>query len=439
MQRNTACKDFAAAVSQGIFLSDSPFFPANIPITRSADLQSPRPQFLIPRSDSHPAAPMPIRTPQRACEVAWFAALCSDDYEYLGVPDGSLRSSFSHCSHIVETADRCGYDNILLPSGWIAGQDVLTFAAAMAVRTQQINQLTAIRMGEVWPPMLARAIATLDHISAGRLCINIISSDLPGLKEDNETRYQRSSEIIAILKALWKHPGGTFEWSGRFHNFTLPTAEPAQTYQQNGGPLLYFGGISPAAQKLCAEHCDVFLMWPDTEARLAANIESLTRQAAAHERTIDFGLRIHVIVRETESDARKAADRLISKLDPERGREIRNRSQDSQSAGVRRQDELREASGGNLYIEPHLWSGIGLARSGCASALVGNPEQILDCLNRYIDMGFRAFILSGYPHLDECQLFARYVLPNLPRIRLNEYQLRRTPSPVTPLTCGPRN
>lgn len=381
---------------------------------------------------------MPIRTTERACEVAWFSALCSDDYEYLGIPDGSLRSSFQHCSRIVETADSLGYDNILLPSGWIAGQDVLTFASAMAMRTQQINQLTAIRMGEVWPPMLARAIATLDHMSAGRLCINIISSDLPGVKEDNDTRYHRSSEIIHILKALWNHTAGPFEWSGRFYQFNLPTSEPAKTWQQNGGPLLYFGGISPAAQKLCAEHCDVFLMWPETEARLADSIHSLTQQAEECERTIDFGLRIHVIVRETEFEARKAADRLISRLDPERGLEIRNRSQDSQSAGVRRQDELRASAGGSLYLEPHLWSGIGLARSGCASALVGDPEQILACINRYIDMGFRAFIFSGYPHLDECRLFADYVLPRLPRIRLNEHQQRRIANPVTPLTTAPR-
>ncbi|MEY3172391.1 MAG: Methanesulfonate monooxygenase [Planctomycetota bacterium] len=380
-----------------------------------------------------------IRTTQRCAEIAWFSALCSDDYRYLGIPDDNLRSSFAHCSSIVQAADELGYDNILLPSGWIAGQDVLTFAAAMAMRTRQINQLTAIRMGEVWPPMLARAISTLDHMSEGRLGINIISSDLPGRRDSGDDRYARSGEIIRILQGLWQHTGGPFEWSGRFYQFSLPTTEPAQTFQQNGGPLLYFGGISPAAQDLCAKHCDVFLMWPETEPQLAATMQSLSRQAAAHGRTIDFGLRIHMIVRETEAEARAAADRLISRLDPERGREIRNRSQDSSSAGVRRQDELRAAAGGSLYLEPHLWSGIGLARSGCGSALVGDPDQILNCLNRYLDMGMRAFIFSGYPHLEECRLFARYILPRLPRARLNELQFRRVPNPVTPLTTAPRN
>jgi alkanesulfonate monooxygenase len=379
---------------------------------------------------------LPIRTPDRQCEVAWFSALCSDDYEFLGVPDGALRSSYEHCGDIVRKADAHGFQNILLPSGWIAGQDALTFAAALAPQTQQINQLVALRMGEVWPPMLARAIATVDHIAKGRLCINIISSDMPGLKESNETRYARASEIIQILQGLWR-TDGPFEWLGDFYQISLPNTEPAKPYQQNGGPLLYFGGISPAAQELCAKHCDVFLMWPETEDRIAATMQGMAEKAAAHGRTIDFGFRGHVIVRETEAEARAAADRLISRLTPEKGAEIKGRSQDSQSYGVQRQDELR-AQARDLYIEDHLWSGIGLARSGCGSAIVGDPDQVLAKLNRYMDLGIRAFILSGYPHLDECDLFAKYVLPKLPTCRLNEVQKRRVADPVTPLTTAER-
>jgi alkanesulfonate monooxygenase len=377
-----------------------------------------------------------IRSPERRCEVAWFSALCSDDYEFLGVPDGSLRSNYEHCRKIVRKADTNGYQNILLPSGWIAGQDALAFTAVMAAQTKQINQLVALRMGEVWPPMLARAIATVDHIAKGRLCINVISSDMPGLKESNDVRYARASEIIRILQGLWANDGA-FEWKGEFYNFSLPTTEPAKPYQQNGGPLLYFGGISHAAQDLCAKHCDVFLMWPETEGRIADTMRAISNKAASYGRRVDFGFRTHVIVRETEPKARAAADRLISKLDPAKGAEIKARSQDNRSYGVRRQDELRARSK-DLYIEPHLWSGIGLARSGCGSAIVGDPDQVLAKLNRYMDMGIRAFILSGYPHLDECDLFARYVLPRLPTCRLNEMQCRLVKGPVTPLTTGPR-
>lgn len=383
-----------------------------------------------------PASGIRIRTAARAVEVAWFSALCSDDYEYLGVPDGRLRSCFEHCSGIVRRADELGYQNILLPSGWIAGQDPLTFAAAMAVSTQQINQLVALRMGEVWPPMLARAIATVDHMARGRLTLNIISSDMPGLRESNEDRYERASEIIQILQRLWTTDA--LEWHGRFYNFSLSSTEPAKTYQQNGGPLLYFGGISPAAQELCAKHCDVFLMWPETLPQLTETMRTMTTLAAQHQRVIDFGLRIHVIVRETEAEARAAAQRLVSKLDDTIGAEIKHRSQDSRSAGVLRQDALRAQADSEGFIEEFIWSGIGRARSGCASAIVGNPEQVLAKLNEYIDLGMRAFILSGYPHLAECDLFAQDVLPRLPTCRLNVAQQRLVVDPVTPLTTGPR-
>ncbi|MEQ1748477.1 MAG: LLM class flavin-dependent oxidoreductase [Prosthecobacter sp.] len=380
--------------------------------------------------------PPTIRTPSRQCEVAWFSALCSDDYEFLGVPDGALRSSYEHCGDIVRKADANGYQNILLPSGWIAGQDALAFAAALAPQTQQINQLVALRMGEVWPPMLARALATVDHIAKGRLCINIISSDMPGMKESNEVRYERASEIIQILQGMWTTEG-PYEFHGKHYTISLPTTEPAKPYQQNGGPLMYFGGISPAAQELCAKHCDVFLMWPETEDRIEETMRVMSEKAAAHGRKIDFGFRSHVIVRETEAEARAAADHLISKLDAAKGAEIKARSQDSKSFGVQRQDELR-AQATDLYIEDHLWSGVGLARSGCGSAIVGDPDQVLAKLNRYMDMGIRAFVLSGYPHLDECDLFAKHVLPKLPACRLNEVQGRLVKNPVTPLTTAPR-
>jgi alkanesulfonate monooxygenase len=377
-----------------------------------------------------------IRTPERAAEVAWFSALCSDDYEFLGVPDGRLRSSYEHCGSLVRRADELGYQNVLLPSGWIAGQDALAFAAAMAPQVKQINQLVALRMGEVWPPMLARAIATVDHIAKGRLAINIISSDLPGLRESNEDRYERSSEIIQILQTMWRQD--SIDWKGRFYNFALPSTEPAKPYQQNGGPLLYFGGISPLAQELCAKHCDVFLMWPETEPQLLETMRGMSALAQKHGRLVDFGLRIHVIVRETEAEAREAARRLMSRLDADKGEEIKNRSQDSKSAGVLRQDALRTQADDEGFIEEHVWSGIGRARSGCGSAIVGDPDQVVAKLNRYMDLGMRAFILSGYPHHEECDLFAKYVLPRLPQVRLNVQQRRLVPDPMTPLTTGVR-
>ena len=385
---------------------------------------------------SSPLPPPPIRTPEPRVEVAWFSALCSDDYEFLGVPDGRLRSSFAHCSEIVHRADELGYQNILMPSGWACGQETLPFSAATALQTRQINHLVAVRMGEIHPPMLARHLATIDHLLEGRLTVNIISSDLPGLREESEVRYARSREVIEILKRCWNET--ELHVRGRFYQLDLSTTAPAKPYQQNGGPLLYFGGISPHALQLCAEHCDVYLMWPETEERLSETMHLVAEKAAAYGRTLDFGLRIHVIVRETESEARAAAQRLISRLDAAKGAEIRARSQDAQSAGVLRQDELRAQSQDD-YIEERIWSGIGRARSGCASAIVGDPDQVVAKLQRYIAMGMRAFILSGYPHLEECELFAKHVLPRLATCKLNELQGRKPlTTPATPLTTAPR-
>ncbi len=377
-----------------------------------------------------------IRTPSTTVEVAWFSAICSDDYAYLGVPDGALRSSFAHCSRIVTTADRLGYQNILLPSSFQVGQEPFVFAGATAVLTKQINHLLAIRMGEIHPPMLARHIATLDHLLEGRLTLNVISSDLPGQTESNEDRYQRSDEVIQILKQAWTR--GRIDFSGRFYRLQIPTTDPVKPYQQNGGPLLYFGGISEPAKDLCARHCDVFLMWPETEERLGGTIRELSQRAAAYGRKIDFGLRIHMIVRETEAEARAYATRLVSRLDAAKGLEIKARAQDSQSAGVLRQDELRAHSKDD-YIEDLVWSGIGRARSGCGSALVGDPDQIVAKIERYIALGFRAFIFSGYPHEQECEYFARLVLPRLKTGKLAVAQ-QRVPAatPVTPLTTAPR-
>jgi alkanesulfonate monooxygenase len=382
---------------------------------------------------TQPIQPVPVRTPERVCEVAWFDDLCGGDTAFLGVLDPARRSSYAHCRDILLTADRLGYQNILLPTSYVVGQEVLPFAAAIAPETRNISLLTAIRTGEIHPPMLARHLATLDHLLRGRLTVNIINSELPGVRESPEVRYQRCSEIIEILQQAWTRD--RIEFKGELYEFDLP-ADPVKPYQQNGGPLLYFGGIAPGSREVCAKYCDVFLMWPEPEEAIYETMQDLSERAARHGRVIDFGFRAHVIVRETEAEARAYAQRLLSRLDPERGLALKNRTQDAQSAGVLRQDELRARSTDD-YLEPHLWGGIGRARSGAGAAIVGDPDQVLDKLNRYLDLGIRSFILSGYPLREECELFARYVLPKLPNVKLSTQQ-GRTPAeePVTPLTTG---
>ena len=381
---------------------------------------------------------MIIKDPRQidGAEISWFAPLCDGDDDFLGNRNPDYKSSWENTSKIVKTADALGYRNVLCPSSYQVGQDTLAFVAGMAPLTEQINLLAAIRCGEVHPPMLARSIATLDHMLKGRLTINIISSDLPGTTLASTERYARSREVIEILKQAWTQD--EIDFQGKYYHYKLPIA-PIKPYQQNGGPLLYFGGYSPAGVDLCAEHCDVYLMWPETEEKLQGLMENMTKKAAAYNRTVQFGLRVHVIVRETEAEARDYADALLSKLNLDLGNDIRNRAQDAASLGVARQSQLREQADESYYVEPNLWTGIGLARSGCGAALVGDPDQIVAKLQRYMDMGIRSFILSGYPHQQECELFAKLVLPRLKTVSLPEVfgRIPKT-TPNTPLGNGKR-
>ena len=343
------------------------------------------------------------------CEVAWFGALCDDDYEFLGVSDPKLRSSYAHCRTIALAAEELGFDNLLLPSGYALGIDSIAFGAGIAPQLNRMRLLAAIRCGEMWPPQLARQLATLDRMLGGRLTVNIISSDLPGETLASTPRYARTVEVMQVLRALLD--GGSVDHQGEHYRFRL---DPPRVGTVSGRcPPFYFGGLSPDAREAAAKCADVFLMWPDRMEVVAELIADMRARATAHGRALKFGYRVHVVVRETQADARAAADRLLFKLDAKEGEAIRARSLDSASVGVTRQAELREAAGGDGYVEDNLWTGIGRARSGCGAAIVGDPDQVLAKLNAYRALGMDAFILSGYPHAAEADLFARHVLPRL--------------------------
>ena len=345
-------------------------------------------------------------------EVSWFSALCDDDYRFLGVEDSSLKASWPHCRDIALTAEKNGFDNILLPSGYTLGMDSISFAGGIAPLLEQMRLLVAVRCGEMWVPQLARQLATLDQMLGGRLTINIISSDMPGQTMDGGPRYQRTRETMQALRALLN--GEALNMQGDHIQLEL---EPPRMRTVSGQcPPFYFGGLSPPARDVAAAEADVFLMWPDTMDQVKAILDDMRQRAASYQRQLKFGYRAHVIVRETEAEARAAADTLISKLDDGVGDDIRNRSLDSASVGVRRQAEMRDAAnaaGTGDYVEDNLWTGVGRARSGCGAAIVGDPDQVLAKLNAYRDLGIEAFILSGYPHQEECDLFGKYVLPRL--------------------------
>lgn len=372
-----------------------------------------------------------------AAEVSWFAPICSDDYQLLGVPQGDLRSNWENTSDIALTADNLGFRNILCPSSYQVGQDTLTFASALAPQTKNINLLAAIRCGELHPAMLARTVATLDHILEGRLTLNVISSNFPGEDDPSPYRYRRSREVVEILKQAWTQDEINYE--GEIYNLKGLSTDPVRPYQQNGGPLLYFGGYSPDALELCGQHCDVYLMWPENEDNLADRMKAVNKVAENHNRKLDYGLRVHMIVRDTEAEAHEYAEYLVSELEEEKGDAIRNRALDAKTLGVALQAEQRKMATPDGYSEPNLWTGVGRARSGCGAALVGSVDQVLSKIENYQKMGMRSFIFSGYPHKTECEIVGNKILPQLKTCSLPEvYGRRPSSTPNTPLGLGER-
>ncbi len=343
------------------------------------------------------------------CEISWFCPLCDEDYEFLGVADPALRSSWAHCRGIALGAEEAGFDNLLLPSDYAKGIDSVAFAAGISPLLRRMQLLVAVRLGEMWPPQLARQLATIDELLGGRLTINIISSDLPGAKLESEPRYRRTLEIMGILRDLLN--GKEVDFSGEF--FQLKLDPPRVCPPAGGCPPFYFGGLSQAARDVAARAADVFLMWPDTMPEVKAIVADLRARAASYGRELRFGYRAHVIVRATEAEARAAARRLTSRLDLETGRQITEQSLHPTSTGQLRQGELREIADDEGFAEEFLWTGIGRARSGAGAAIVGDPDQVLAKLRGYQEIGMEAFILSGYPHAAEGDLFARHVLPQL--------------------------
>jgi len=342
---------------------------------------------------------------EQPLEISWFAPSCWGDTARLGVADPTRAATFAYNRKVIELVDRLGFRNVLIPSSFVPGMDPWTLASALAPSTTATRLLPAVRVGEFDPPMFARAAKSLQQVLGGRLTVNIISSELAGETLGSVERYQRTAEAMALLKAFWSEDHVHHE--GEWWTYDLPTTAT----RTRTPPPLYFGGTSEPAREAAAQHADVYLMWIETVASTAALVADLQERAARHGRTLRFGLRTHVIVRETEGAARTAAAELVSELDPDIGRRLKESSHDHASEGVRRQDALRGAAGDDGFVEEALWTGIGVARSGVGAAITGSPDQVETKLRAYAGLGIESFILSGYPLDDEAERVAELVLP----------------------------
>jgi len=356
---------------------------------------------------------MTLPTPQKI-KVLWFLPTHGDS-RYLGTADGGRAVNLPYLRQIAQAADSLGYYGVLLPTGRSC-EDSWVVAAALASQTEKLRFLVAVRPGLQSPALAARMTATLDRLSGGRLLINVVTGGDPvenagdGIHLDHAERYEVTREFLDIYKALLA--GETVNYESR--HFRITDGKLLFTPLQENGPQLYFGGSSDAANEVAAKQVHKYLTWGEPPAQVREKIESVRRLAEAEGREVSFGIRLHVIVRDTEAEAWAAADRLISKLDDQTIAKAQETFARMDSVGQRRMAELHGGRRDRLVISPNLWAGVGLVRGGAGTALVGDAETVAERIDEYRRIGIDTFILSGYPHLEEAYSFGERVLPLLP-------------------------
>ena len=347
-------------------------------------------------------------------EIFWFLPT-SGDTRYLGKSNSGRAPTMDYLNQIAVATDQLGYDGVLIPTG-SGCLDPWAVAASAIQHTQRLKFLVALRTSLGSPTALARAAATLDQASKGRLLLNVVpGGDAAELAADgvflkHDERYEAAAEFLAIWKDLLT--GKTVDFHGKHHR-----VEGARSYfppVQQPHPPLFFGGSSDAAHDLAAEHVDVYLSWGEPPAAVGEKIADVRRRAEALGRTVRFGVRLHVIVRETTEEAWGDADRLIRNVDDETIATIQRRYASMDSVGQQRMAALHGGRRDQLEVSPNLWAGVGLVRGGAGTALVGDPLIVAERLKEYADLGVDHFVLSGYPHLEEAHRFAELVFPLLP-------------------------
>lgn len=355
-----------------------------------------------------------LPAPAAAADVLWFLPTHGDG-RYLGSEIGARHVSLGYLTQIAQAADDLGYFGVLLPTGRSC-EDSWVIASAMTPLTRRLRFLVAVRPGMTEPAYAARMAATLDRISGGRLLINVVTGGDPvelkgdGVFLEHDARYEATDEFLTVWRRLLAGEEVTF--SGK--HLAIEGGKLLYPPIQAPHPPLYFGGSSAAGNKVAAEHVDVYLTWGEPPAAVAEKIAHAKALAAAQGRTLSFGIRLHVIVRETSAAAWQAADELISKVDDETIATAQKAFSRFDSVGQRRMAELHGGRRDKLEIAPNLWAGVGLVRGGAGTALVGDPDEVAARMKEYMAIGIDRFILSGYPHLEECYRFAELVFPKLP-------------------------
>jgi len=350
-------------------------------------------------------------------DIFWFIPTHGDS-RYLGTSQGARAVDADYLRQVAVAADTLGYDGVLLPTGRSC-EDAWVVASSLIPVTKQLKFLVAVRPGLSTPGLAVRMASTFDRLSNGRLLVNVVTGgdqqelEADGVFADHAQRYEISDEFLRVWRAALAGEGGEEGYNFEGKHITVKGARTLYPPVQKPYPPLYFGGSSEAAHELAAEQVDVYLTWGEPPAAVAEKIADVRARAEKHGRKIRFGIRLHVIVRETNEEAWAAADKLISHLSDDVIAKAQAAFGKMDSVGQRRMAALHGGRRDKLEVSPNLWAGVGLVRGGAGTALVGDPETVVARIREYEALGIESFIFSGYPHLEESYRFAELVFPLL--------------------------
>jgi alkanesulfonate monooxygenase len=356
-------------------------------------------------------------------QIFWFLPTHGDS-RYLGTSEGARPIDLAYLQQIAGAADNLGYEGVLIPTGRSC-EDPWVIASSLIGATRNLKFLVAVRPGLHQPSLAARMAATFDRLSGGRLLVNLVTGgdqtelEGDGVYLDHASRYEQSAEFIRIWREIIarSHDGQSFDYDGK--HLSVKGAKLLYPPVQKPYPPVWFGGSSAAAHDLAAEQVDAYLTWGEPPAEVAKKIADVRARAERKGRKVEFGIRLHVIVRETEDAAWKAAEELISRVDDDTVVRAQAAFARMDSEGQRRMAALHAGgarrSRADLEISPNLWAGVGLVRGGAGTALVGDARTVAARIEEYAALGLDKFILSGYPHLEEAYRFAELVFPLLSR------------------------
>ncbi len=354
-----------------------------------------------------------MSTADDAIRPFWFIPAHGDG-RWLGSEEGARSTDFDYLSQVGQAADRLGFEGVLIPTGRTC-EDSWVLASALAPLTRRLKFLVAVRPGVTSPLFAARQAATLDRISGGRLLVNVVaggSADelaADGVFLSHDDRYALADEYLTVWRRLMA--GEKVDFDGK--HVKLAKGELLFPPMREGGPPLYLGGSSEAANQVTADHIDYQLTWGEPPAAVAEKIAAVRAAADARGRTVRFGIRLHVIVRETEAAAWDEADRLISRLSDDVIAKAQANLAKSESVGQQRMSALHGGRRDQLMVYPNVWAGVGLVRGGAGTALVGSAENVAARMREYRALGVETFIMSGYPHLEEAYRVAELLFPLL--------------------------